>query len=392
MPNRFPITRWIREYERAWIRADVIAGLTVVALLIPEGMAYAQIAGVPPQAAFYAAPVGLLAFAVFGSSRQLVVAVSAAIATMSFATVSLIAEPNTEQFIVLTAALALLSGVFAVIAGLLKLGRVAQFFSESVMVGFISGLALVIAVKQVPKLLGIESGHGNFWERAYDVIVHVGDTHGLTLLVGAASVVLLIVMEHFFERIPAALVALVVGIAASAIFKFETHGVEIVGDIPAGLTAPHWPSISWHEWRLLAPGAIGIALVCFAEAIGPSRSFASAHGYEIDPDQEFIGLGVANMGAGLFRGFPIGSSLSKSAANDRAGARSQLSGIIAAGLTAVVALFFTGFFRQLPEAVLGAIVIIAVSGMVKVAKLRRLFRLRRIDFALALVALLAVLT
>ena len=364
----------------------------MVALLIPEGMAYAQIAGVPPQAAFYAAPVGLLAFAVFGSSRQLVVAVSAAIASMSFATVSLIAEPNTGEFIVLTAALALVAGAVAVVAGLLKLGRVAQFFSESVMVGFISGLALVIAVKQVPKLIGIEAGHGNFWERAYDVIVHLDETKGLTLLVGATSIVVLIALEHYFERVPAALVALVLGIAVSAIFKLETHHVEIVGPIPAGLAAPRWPSIGWHQWGLLLPGAMGLALVGFAEAIGPSRAFAAAHGYEIDANQEFIGLGVANAGAGLFQGFPIGSSLSKSAANDRAGAHTQLSGIIAAAVTAVVALFFTGLFRQLPEAVLGAIVIVAVSGMVKVAGFRRLIRVRRVDAFLAVVALLAVLT
>jgi SulP family sulfate permease len=392
MLDRMPILKWLPGYDKSWLRTDLLAGLTVVALLIPEGMAYAQIAGVPPQAAFYAAPVGLLAFAVFGSSRQLVVAVSAAIASMSFATVSLVATPNTGEFIVLTAALALLAGGIAVVAGLLKLGRVAQFFSESVMIGFISGLALVIAVKQVPKVLGIEGGHGNFWERLYDVFSHLTETQGLTLLVGATSIVVLVALEHYFEQIPAALVALVLGIVVSALFKLETHGVEIVGDIPAGLVAPQWPSIGWHEWGLLLPGAMGLALVGFAEAIGPSRAFASEHGYEIDADQEFIGLGVANVGAGMFQGFPIGSSLSKSAANDRAGAHTQLSGIFAAAVTALVALFFTGLFRQLPEAVLGAIVIVAVSGMVKLAGLRRLLRVRRVDFVLAAVALLAVLT
>ncbi|MBP1703130.1 MAG: sulfate permease, partial [Chloroflexi bacterium] len=387
-----PILAWLPKYERVWLRTDLIAGLTVVALLIPEGMAYAQIAGMPPQTAFYAAPIGLLAFAIFGTSRQLVVAVSAIIATMSFATVSLIAAPDTSEFIILTAALAVLAGLISILAGFLKLGRVAQFFSESVMVGFITGLALVVMVKQIPKLLGIEGGSGNFWERLYEIIIHLPETHLATLITGVLCLILLIALEHYFHKIPAALVALVFGILISVMFGLEARGVEIVGAIPAGLAPPKWPAVGLQNWLLLLPGAVGLALVNFAEAIGPSRSFASAHKYKIDANQELIGLGSANFGAGLFQGFPIGSSLSKSAANDRAGAHSQMSGIIAAAITVVVALFFTQFFYALPEAALGAIVIVAVTGMVKVAKIRHLYRVRRADFVLALVALLAVLT
>ncbi len=387
-----PILGWLPKYERTWLRTDLIAGLTVVALLIPEGMAYAQIAGVPPQTAFYAAPIGLLAFAIFGSSRQLVVAVSAIIATMSYATVSLIVAPDTPEFILLTAALAVLAGLISVLAGLLKMGRVAQFFSESVMVGFITGLALTVMIKQVPKLLGIEGGHGNFWERLYDVIIHLPETHLATLITGILCLILLIALEHFFHKIPAALVALVFGIIISVVFGLEARGVEIVGEIPAGLVPPKWPAAGLQNWWLLFPGALGLALVNFAEAIGPVRSFAAAHKYKVDPNQELVGLGAANFGAGLFQGFPIGSSLSKSAANDRAGAHSQMSGIIAAVVTVIVALFFTQFFYALPEAALGAIVIVAVSGMVKLAKFKHLQRVRRSDFVLALVALLAVLT
>lgn len=387
-----PILTWLPKYERVWLRGDLIAGLTVVALLIPEGMAYAQIAGVPPQAAFYAAPIGLLLFAIFGSSRQLIVAVSAAIATMSYATVSLIVQPNTPEFITMTAALALLTGLICVLAGILKLGRVAQFFSESVMVGFISGLALVIAIKQVPKILGIEAGQGNFWERLYDLVIHLPETHLLTLIVGLICLILMLVLERYLEKVPAALAAMIVGIVISTVFGLEGRGVEIVGEIPAGLTLPKWPAISLQSWLQLLPGAFGLALVCFAEAIGPSRSFASTHKYEIDSNQEFIGLGAANVGAGLFQGFPIGSSLSKSAANDRAGAHSQMSSIIAAFVTALVALFFMQFFYQLPEATLGAIVVVAISGMVKVAKMKHLYHVRRVDFILAVVAFLAVLT
>ncbi len=387
-----PILGWLPKYQRAWLRTDLIAGLVVVALLIPEGMAYAEIAGVPPQTAFYAAPIGLLAFAIFGASRQLVVAVSAIIATMSFATVSLIAAPDTPEFILLTAALAVLAGLISVLAGILKLGRVAQFFSESVMVGFITGLALTVMVKQVPKILGIEGGHGNFWEHFIEILRRLPETSLPTLITGILCLILLIALEHYFHKIPAALVALVFGILISIIFGLEARGVEIVGEIPAGLARPQWPAVGLQNWWLLFPGALGLALVSFAEAIGPARSFAAAHKYKLDPNQELIGLGAANFGAGLFQGFPIGSSLSKSAANDRAGAKSQMSGIIAAGVTVVVALFFTQFFYALPEAALGAIVIVAVSGMVKVAKIRRLYQVRRSDFVLAMVALLAVLT
>ncbi len=387
-----PILSWLPKYERSWLRTDLIAGLTVVALLIPEGMAYAQIAGLPPQTAFYAAPIGLLAYAIFGTSRQLVVAVSAIIATMSYATVSLLVPPDSPEFIVMTAALAVLAGLISIIAGLLKLGRVAQFFSESVMVGFITGLALTVMVKQLPKILGIESGSGNFWERLYDVIIHLPETHLATLVTGILCLILLIALEHYFHKLPAALVALVLGIGFSVVVGLEARGVEIVGEIPAGLVPPKWPAVGLENWWLLFPGALGLALVNFAEAIGPARSFASAHKYKMDPNQELIGLGTANFGAGLFQGFPIGSSLSKSAANDRAGAHSQMSGIIAAVVTVIVALFFTQFFYALPEAVLGAIVIVAVSGMVKIAKLKHLYQVRRADFVLGIVALLAVLT
>ena len=220
-----PILGWLPKYQGSWLRTDLIAGLTVVALLVPEGMAYAQIAGMPPQTAFYAAPIGLLAFAIFGTSRQLVVAVSSIIATMSFATVSLIAEPNTSEFILITAALAVLAGLISILAGFLKLGRVAQFFSESVMVGFITGLALIIIAKQIPKLLGIEGGHGNFWERMYDIIIHLPEAHLPTLVTGILCLVLLFALEHYFHKIPAALVALVFGIAISVtIWAGSTRG------------------------------------------------------------------------------------------------------------------------------------------------------------------------
>ena len=387
-----PILTWLPHYQSKWLRLDIIAGLTIMALLVPEGMAYAQLAGMPPQAAFYAAPAGLILYAIFGTSRQLVVAVSSAVAVMSASIISGLAPADSETFIIMTAALAIMAGFVAVLAGLLHLGRIAQFFSESVLMGFVSGLALVIMIKQVPKLFGLEPAQGNFWERIVELIRELPETDLLTLAVGLSSLLLMIFLEHRFKRIPAALIVLIYSIGIVSMFNLAGQGVEIIGEIPAGLEPPKIPDISLSDWAMLLPGALAITLVMFSEAVGPDRSFARKHRYEINEDQELIGLGTANIGAGLFQGFPIGASLSKSAASDAAGGTTQMAGVVAAIATALVALFLTPLFFNLPEAALGAIVIVAVSGMVKPRAFRRLYRLRKGDFWLAVVTFLAVLT
>ena len=387
-----PILEWLPKYNRAWLRPDVIAGITITALLVPEGMAYAELAGMPPETIFYAAPAALLLYAIFGSSRHLVVVVSSVQAVMSYSIVSELAPPGTPEFIILTSALAMTAGFVAILAGLLHLGRVAQFFSASVLAGFVSGLALVVAVKQLPKLFGIESGSGNVWERLYHLWIHLPETHMLTLAVGISTIVIMVLLERYMHRIPAALVAMVYGIVVSSVLGLSAQGVHIVGLIPSGMAPPKLPAIPLDAWLSLIPGGFALSLVVFAEAIGPARSFATKYRYSINPDQELIGLGAANVGAGIFQGFPIGSSLSKTAANEAAGARSQMSGIVAAGLTVLVALFLTPLFQNLPEATLAAIVIVAIYGMFKWREMLRLFRLRRTDFALALVTFLAVLT
>ena len=370
----------------------MIAGITITALLVPEGMAYAELAGMPPEVIFYAAPVALLLYAIFGTSRQLVVVVSSVQAVMSYSIISALAPPETSEFIILTTALAITAGLVSVLAGILHLGRIAQFFSSSVLAGFVSGLAVVIIVKQLPKIFGIESGSGNVWERLYDLVIHLPETHLLTLAVGLSTLVLMLLMEHYFHKIPAALVVMIYGIVIASVLGLAERGVHVIGEIPAGLSGPALPNIAIDQWLSLIPGALALSLVVFAEAIGPARSFATKHRYAISPDQELIAIGAANIGAGLFHGFPMGSSLSKSAANDAAGAKTQMSGIIAAGLTIIVALFLTPLFTNLPEATLGAIVIVAVSGMFKWQEMLRFYRLRRLDFILALVTFLGVLT
>ncbi len=391
--NRFlPILSWLPSYQRVWLRGDIIAGVTVLALLIPEGMAYAQIAGMPPETAFYAAPIGLLLYAIFGTSRQLVVAVSAAIATMSAAAIAPLAAAGSPEYAALTAGLAIAAGLISILAGLFKLGRIASFFSESVLAGFVTGLALTIAIKQVPKLFGIEGGSGNFWERLYDILIHLNETHFLTLLVGLISIALIVILEHRFHKLPAALIVMVLGIIISSLFGFEALGIEVVGEVPAGLAPPKLPGLTLDQWLLLLPAALGVALVNFAEAYGPARNFSTKHNYEISANQELVGLGAANLGAGLFQGFSIGSSLSKSAANDRAGAKTPVALIVCAFLTVLVALFFTPFFAPLPETVLAAVVVVAIYGMIKIKAIKRLYRLNKFDFVLAIAAILGVLT
>ena len=375
--NHWPILSWVPGYQRSWLRFDIIAGLTVCAILVPEGMAYAQLAGMPPEYAFYAAPIGLLAYAVLGSSRQLVVAVSSAVAIMSAATISEIAAAGSAEYVALTAALAILAGLVSIAFGVLRLGRIAQFFSESVLLGFVFGLALLITVKQIPKILGIEAHGETALALVRDMLPHVRETDLLTLAVGAGGIAAMILLERWLPRVPAALVVLLGSIAVSVAFGLEAQGVKVVGELPAGLAGPSLPGVGLEAVPQLLAGALAIALVAFAEAIGPANEFAREHGGKIDPNRELIALGAANTGAGLFSGFPIGSSLSKSAANDRAGAKTPASLITAAAATALVALFLTPLFEPLPEATLGAIVVVAVAGMMKVAKMRQLWRLRR---------------
>ena len=387
----FPILEWLPKYQKSWLRFDIIAGITVLALLVPEGMAYAELAGLPPETVFYGAPAALIAYAIFGSSRQLIVVVSSTIAVMTAATVAPLAEVGTVEYVTLAAALALLAGIVSILAGLLRMGRVSQFFSESVLTGFVFGLAMVIAIKQVPKLFGFEAVDGNFFQRLGDIIISLPETHLLTLLVGVSSIVLMLVMERFVPKVPAALAALVYGIAVVSIFSMYDYGIHIVGDIPSGIAGPKLPDVSLSDMIALLPGALGITLVAFAEAIGPARQYASKYGYQINADQELIGIGAANAGAGIFQGFPVGISLSKTAANDTAGGKTQMAGVFCAIGTVVVALFLTPLFRNLPEAALAAIVIVAVMGMMNVAEMKRLCRLNKVDFWLAMIALVAVL-
>lgn len=387
-------------YRGDWLRGDLVAGLTVWAVLIPEALAYATIAGVSPVVGLYAAPGALLLYAALGSSRHLVVGPMSATAALSAATVGDLVVGGSSDFAAMTVALAIATGVAALIAGLARLGFLASFISEPVIKGFIVGLALTIVIGQVPKLLGVEKEAGDFFEQLWGVVSHLGDVDGLTLLVGLGSLAVVLGLRRFAPAVPGSLVAVALGISVVELFGLNDHGLEIVGTIDSGLPSFGLPDVSLHDYGDLAAGAVGVMLVGFAEGLGAAKTYAARDHYEIDTNRELLGLGAANVASGLSSGMVVNGSLSKTAVNGSAGAHTQLAGLVVAVLTVVTLLVLTGLFESLPEATLAAIVIAAVIELVDVPALVRLYRiyvrrrpwlLTRPDFIAAVAALLGVL-
>jgi len=389
----------LRGYERSWLRGDLIAGLTVCAILVPQALAYASIARVSPVVGLYAAPGALLLYAALGSSRVLVVGPMAASAALSAATVADLVGPGDERFAAFTAALALAAGLAALVAGLLRLGFLADFISGPVLKGLIIGLALTIIIGQLPKLFGIAPGSGDFFEQAWHLVTHLGDTQGTALLVGTLSLAVIVGLRRRAPGVPGPLVAVTGAIAAVKAFGLD---VRTVGSIASGLPTLGLPDVGLGDSARLAGGAVGVMLIAFTEGLGAAKTFAADSDPRIDANRELIALGGANLAAGLSSGMVVSGSLSKTAVNASAGARTQVSGLLAAALTVVVLLFLTAPFADLPEATLAAVVIAAVVDLVDVRALielydtytKRLGRqfgwVARPDFLAALAALLGV--
>ena len=389
----------LRGYERRWFRSDLIAGLTLWAILVPQALAYASIAGVSPVVGLYAAPGALVLYAALGSSRVLVVGPMAATAALSAATVADIVARSDSSYASFTAGLALTAGLAALLAGVLRLGFLANFISHPVLKGFIIGLALTIIIGQLPKMFGISRGSGNFFEQAWELITHLGDTQGLTLLVGTVSLALIVGLRHVAPAVPGSLVAVAGAIAAVKAFGLD---VPTIGSIRSGLPSLGTPDIGFADAGGLAAGGIGVMLIAFAEGLGAAKAFAARGDRRIDANRELVALGGANLAAGLSSGMVVSGSLSKTAVNASAGARSQVSGMLAAAMTIVALLFLTGLFEDLPEATLAAVVIAAVVQLVDIPALvdlyntytKRLGRqfgwVARPDFIAAVAALLGV--
>src|SRR5664279_4998633 len=402
--KQWPVFASLQGYRRVWVRADVVAGLTVWAVLVPEALAYATIAGVPPAVGLYAAVPSLVLYAAAGSSRHLVVGPMSATAALSAASVAPFAGGDGTLYVALTAALAIVTGILGLLAGMLRLGFIASFISEPVLKGFIVGLALTILIGQVPKFLGVPKSEGDFFQQLWGLITHLGDIQWLTTLVGAVSLAVVLVCKKWFPLVPGSLVAVLLGTAASVVFGLEARGVEIVGEIESGLPTVGVPDVGGIAGYLdLAGPAAGVLIVGFTEGLAAAKTYAAKAGYQIAPNRELVGLGAANLGAGLCSGMVVNGSLSKTAVNGAAGARSQVSGLVVAALTLITLLFLTGLFEQLPEATLSAVVIAAVIALVDFPALRRLYRVwtdrlgsiygfaARPDFAAAIAAMLGVL-
>jgi sulfate permease, SulP family len=387
-----PILTWLPAYDRSWLRADVIAGATIWGLLVPETIAYAGLAGLPPQAGLYTLLATLAAYAVFGTSRHLVASATSAAAVLLAAGISNLGPMSASDYAAHGTAMVLFCGGLFLFAGFLRLGFIAQFISRPVMEGFVFGLAVFVTVSQLPKLFGIEKGKGDTIRQFVHLLGHLGDTNWATFIVGAAALVLLFGLERYAPNIPGGLLALALGIVFSAGLDLSQHGVAIVGKVPSGLPSVGVPSIPVGDVVPLLAAAAGMALVIFSESLGAAQNFATKYGYEIDPDQELIALGVANAGSGFLGGLAGGGSLSQSAVNEGAGARSEVSPLVAAVLILVTVLVLTPLFKNLPEAVLAALIIYAVSHLMKVAQFRGYYRERRIEFWLGLATLLGVIT
>jgi len=396
IPGRTMIAR----YQREWLSRDLVAGLVLTALLVPQGMAYAELAGLPAITGLYTSILCLVGYAVMGPSRILVLGPDSSLGPMIAATLLPLAGANGDpaRAIALASMLALMVGAIMVIGGIGRLGFIADLLSKPTMVGYMNGLALTILVGQLPKLFGFSvEGDGLIAEaRGFVRGVADGNTVGAALAVGVFALVLIAVVGRILPKVPAVLVAVVLSIAASSLFQLESHGVDLVGTLPRGFPPFTIPSVHVSDLAVLFGGAAGIALVSLADTIATASAFAERAGNRLDASQEMIGIGAANLAAGLFQGFPVSTSGSRTAVAEKAGARTQVSGLVGALAITAMLLFAPGALRNLPQPTLAAVVISASVSLADIPATRRLYRQNPSDFvisaaAFAGVALLGVL-
>ncbi len=387
----FPISGWLSDCTPKTVRADVIAGIALAGLLVPEGMAYAGIAGVPPEMGLYAAMAGMFVYALLGTSRQLAVTPTSSSAAMLAALVAPIAVGDSTRYAVLASGAAIAAGVIFLAGGVLKLGAVSEFISKPVLKGFVFGLALTIMVKQAHKLTGISSGKGNFFHLVWHLLTSLHEANPWICGVGATAIAVMFILGALLPRVPSALVVLVLGVLSVSLLGLKQHDVEVVGTIQAGMPSLSLPRIGEDDLADLFVGAIGIVLVLTAEALAAGRTFAAKNKYEIDPNQELCAMGAANIASGMFGGIIVGGGMSGTAANDSSGAHTQLSTITSSIFVGLTLAYFLPLIRNLPEAVLGAIVVHAVAHLADVETLKHYARLRSGSIWIALTALFAVL-
>ncbi len=391
------IDRWIPGVAAALVptsrrlRSDLVAGLVLAAILVPQGMAYAELAGLPPVTGLYTSIACLVGYAIFGPSRVLVLGPDSSVSPLIFAAiVPLLVAKDPGQAIALAGMLAIFVGLIEIGLGLGKLGFVADLLSKEVQVGYMNGLGITIIVGQLPKLCGFSTDADGFVDELRAWFDHLDATKGAALAVGVGVLVVLLVLPRFVPKIPAVLIAVAGATILSAVLDLASHGVATVGALPQGVPTPSLPWTSFSDVGPLLLAAIGIVLVSLTDTIATASSFAARRGDEVQPDQEMIGMGTANIAAGFFQGFAISTSGSRTAVAEQSGAKSQLTGLVGAGLVAVLLLFFNSLLADLPQSALAGVVIAAALSLMNLTALRKYWRVRKSSFLLSIVATLGV--
>jgi sulfate permease, SulP family len=389
-----PILGWIRSYDRGWLRGDLIAGVAVAALIVPKNLGYAGIAGIPLQNGLYAAAAGAILYAIFGTSRQISTGPSSGLAAVAASAVAVAGIAGIQDVASFVALITVVSGALYLALAVLKMGWIAQFLSRAVVTGFLFGAAIDVVIGELPKLTGTEVTGSNPLQELWSWLGTLGDAQLATVLVGGAALVVVFGLRVVAPRVPGALVLVVGGLVASWLLDLDARGVALVGEVPRGLPTPQLP-----EGQLLADhpttvalAAVALVLIGFSQTAGDARAFAARHRYRIDINQESVAQGMANVGAGLFQGMPVSTSLSASSLNDHSGARTGLASLISGVLVLLTLLVLAPLFSALPKAVLGALIIEAVvMGMMDLPEMRRLARVQRFDFWIAVAAIAATL-
>jgi high affinity sulfate transporter 1 len=390
--SALPALTWLRSYDKSWLRGDILAAITLAAYLLPAALGDASLANLPPQAGLYACLFGGLVFWLFCSTRHTAISVTSAISLLIGATLGGIAGGDTTRFGALAAGTALLVAAIAFIAWLAKAGAIVNFISESVMTGFKCGVALFLASTQLPKLFGFHGEHGSFWVNSGYFLKHLNETNPTSLLIGGVALAILISGKIFLKHKPVALFVVIGGIVASSVLALDTRGVKLLGEVPQGLPALGLPAIQWADLNELLPLAFACFLLGAVETAAIGRMFTAKHGGRLDANQEFLALAVANLAAGIGRGFPVSGGMSQSLVNEGGGARTPLSTALAGGFILVVVLFFSHLLSALPQPVLAAIVLVAVAGLFQASELKHLWHASRSEFVVAVTALLGVMT
>ena len=389
-----PVIDWLPRYDRRLLRGDVTAGIAVTALIVPKNLGYAGIAGVPLQNGLYAAAAGAIIYALFCTSRHISTGPSSSLAAVAGGAV-LVTKLGGHEAAQLVAAITLATGILFVLFAVFRLGWIAQFLSKAVITGFLAGAAVDVVIGELPKLTGTSSSGDSAWRELWTWLQSLGDIHWATLAVGAVSLTVILVLRFTVPAVPGALVLVAGGLVASGLFDLGSHGVALVGHVPRGLPSPELPSwsIAHDHYAVVGIAAFALLLIGFSQTAGDARAFAARHRYRIDVNQEAVAQGMANLGAGVFQGMPVSTSLSASSLNESAGAMTPVASLATGALVLLTLIVLAPLFSVLPKAVLGAVIIDAVVfGMIDVAELRRLYRVTRFDFWIAAAAIVAVLS